>query len=113
MYKQVIVVRRDLKLDKGKLAAQVAHASLGSYKKADPMDIETWESEGSKKVVVRTESLKELLDIQKKAKRLGLPCSLVRDAGKTQIKPETITCLGIGPAHEKETDKVTGNLKML
>lgn len=113
MYKQVIAVRKDLKLDKGKLAVQVAHAALDSYRKADPDSRGTWEKEGSKKVVVKAESLKELLDIQKKARNLGLPCSLIRDAGRTQLKPGTITALGIGPAEEGSIDKVTGKLKIL
>jgi PTH2 family peptidyl-tRNA hydrolase len=113
MHKQVIVVRRDLRLDKGKLAAQVAHASLEAYKKAEPSAIEAWEAEGSKKVVVEANGLKELLDLQKKARTLGLPCSLIRDAGRTQLKPGTITCLGIGPDSEESIDKVTGRLKML
>ena len=113
MYKQVIAVRKDLKLDKGKLAVQVAHAALDSYRKADPDSREAWEKEGSKKVVVKAESLKELLDLHKKTKSLKLPCSLIRDAGRTQLKPGTITCLGIGPAEEETVDKVTGKLKIL
>jgi PTH2 family peptidyl-tRNA hydrolase len=113
MYKQVIVVRRDLKLDKGKLAVQVAHASLDAYKKSDPDARKRWEDSGTKKVVVRAESLKEMLDLHKKAKGLGLPCSIIRDAGRTQIKPGTITALGIGPCKEEDLDKVTGKLKIL
>ena len=113
MYKQVIAVRKDLKLDKGKLAVQVAHASLGSYKKADPDCREAWESEGSKKVVVEADCLKELLDLQKKAKTLGIHCSLIRDAGRAQLKPGTITCLGLGPDSEESVDRVTGRLKIL
>jgi PTH2 family peptidyl-tRNA hydrolase len=113
MYKQVIVVRKDLKLDKGKLAVQVAHASLDSYKKSSPRSREAWEEEGSKKVVLEANGLKELLDLQKKARSLGLPCSLIRDAGRTQLKPGTITCLGIGPDSEERIDRVTGRLKIL
>jgi PTH2 family peptidyl-tRNA hydrolase len=113
MYKQVIAVRHDLRLDKGKLAVQVAHASLSSYKKSSPEEREAWESEGSKKVVVKVGSIQELLDLQKKAKALKLPCSLIRDAGKTQLEPGTMTALGIGPAPESEIDRVTGGLKIL
>ena len=113
MHKQVIVVRKDLKLDKGKLAVQVAHASLDSYKKSSPALRDEWEKEGSKKVVLEANSLKELLDLQKKARTLGLPCSLIRDAGRTQLRPGTITCLGIGPAEEGSIDRVTGRLKIL
>ncbi len=113
MYKQVIAVRKDLKLDKGKLAVQVAHASLGSYRESPAGVREEWEQEGGKKVVAEVAGLKELLDLQKKARALGLPHSLIRDAGRTQLKPGTITCLGIGPAQEEEMDKVTGRLKIL
>lgn len=113
MYKQVVVVRRDLRLDKGKLAVQVAHASLDSYRKSDPDARKKWESSGGKKVVLKVDGLKDLLELHKKAKELGLPCSLIRDAGKTQIPPGTITALGIGPSREDDLDKVTGKLKIL
>jgi len=113
MYKQVIAVRKDLKLGKGKLAVQVAHASLESYKKSSPDSRSEWESEGSKKVVVKAEGLKELIELQRKAKSLGLPCSLIRDAGKTQLEPGTVTALGIGPDSEERIDRVTGGLKIL
>ena len=62
-YKQVIVVRADLKLGKGKLAAQVAHASLEAYKKADKNDVSEWEEAGVKKVVLKANSLSELMDV--------------------------------------------------
>jgi len=113
MHKQVIAVRQDLRLDKGKLAVQVAHASLSSYKISSPDVREAWEAEGSKKVVVKASGLRELLDLQKKAKALKLPCSLIRDAGKTRLEPGTVTALGIGPADEDMIDRVTGSLKML
>ncbi len=113
MYKQVIIVRKDLNLSKGKLAVQAAHASLDSYKNANEKTKTEWEREGEKKVVVKVEGLKELLDIYKKAKEMDLPCSLIRDAGKTELPPGTITALGIGPCKEKDTDKITKKLKLL
>ena len=58
--KQVIVVRKDLNLSAGKLGAQVAHASVSAYKKADKNDSEMWELEGQKKVVVKVLNEKEL-----------------------------------------------------
>lgn len=111
MLKQVIVVRNDLKLGKGKLAAQVAHASVSAaeiskFKKQ-------WLAEGQKKVVVKCESLSELLDIYEKSKKLSLPVSLIEDAGLTEIPPGTITCVGIGPDEEEKIDKITRNLKLL
>lgn len=113
MYKQVIVIRRNLRLSKGKLAAQVAHASLEAYRRADPRIVEEWESEGSKKVVLRVENTREMLNIRRKAKADKLPAALIRDAGHTEIPAGTITALGIGPEKEAKINKITGKLKML
>ena len=113
MYKQVIVVRKDLKLSKGKLAVQVAHASLEAYKKTQGMPRMEWESEGSKKVVVKVEDSKEMLHAFNLAKDYHLPCSLIKDAGRTELPPGTMTAVAIGPAPESEVDRVTGELKLL
>jgi len=113
MWKQVIIVRKDLKLSRGKLAAQVAHASLGSYK-ASPFESQLeWEAWGSKKIVLKADGLKEMIEIQKSVKRARMPYVLIKDAGKTEVKPGTVTALGIGPCKEEEIDKITGGLKML
>ncbi len=112
-YKQVIVVRSDLKLSKGKLAAQVAHASLEAYKKADKRDVEEWESVGTKKIVLKVSDEKELMEIYQKLKDAKLKPSLIKDAGLTEIPSGTITCLGVGPVEEKIVDKITGKLKMV
>jgi PTH2 family peptidyl-tRNA hydrolase len=112
-YKQVIVIRSDLKLSKGKLSVQAAHASLEAYKKADKRVCSEWESSGSKKVVVKIEDLKGLMEIYEEAKKAGLPTSLIKDAGRTELPPGTITSVCIGPAHEKDIDKITGKLKMM
>lgn len=112
-YKQAIVVRKDLKLGKGKLAAQVAHASIGSMKKARKRVVKLWESGGSKKVVLKVNSLQQLKNIRRKAACEKLPNFIVSDAGLTQLRGGTITCLGIGPAVEEKIDKITKNLKLL
>jgi len=112
-YKQVIVVRKDLKLDEGKLATQVAHACVGSLKLARKSVVKRWEDDGGKKVVLKVENLRKLNFLYKKCKSHKLPCFLVKDAGLTQLKPGTITCFGIGPAEEKDIDKVTSELKLL
>ncbi len=112
-YKQVIVIRADLKLGKGKIATQAAHASLAAYKNAGKTAAELWEKEGSKKVVLKVKGLKELLSILKEAKRQGLFPVLIQDAGLTQLSRPTITCLGIGPAEEQSIDRITGKLKLL
>jgi len=112
-FKQVIVVRKDLKMDKGKIAAQVAHASLEAYKKSDPKDVVEWEAEGMKKVVAGVKDIKELMRIKERAKNMNLPYAVIRDAGKTQIRPGTVTSVGIGPAEEERIDRITKNLKLL
>jgi PTH2 family peptidyl-tRNA hydrolase len=113
--KQVIVVRKDLKLGKGKLSAQVAHASLNAYKEAErkkPEWVKEWEFTGQKKVVLKVEDEAELINIYNIVKK-KFPCALIRDAGRTQTAPGTITCIGIGPVPEGEIDKITGNLKLV
>lgn len=111
MLKQVIVVRGDLKLGKGKLAAQAAHAAVSAaeiskFKKQ-------WITEGQKKVVVKCKSIDDLLEIYQKSKISAIPTSLIQDAGLTEVPPGTITCVGIGPDEEERIDKITKNLKLL
>ncbi len=115
-YKQVIAIRTDLKMSKGKLAVQVAHASISSFietnnKKRDWT--ENWLAEGQKKVVVRAKNLDELFSLKNHAERLDIPCALITDAGLTELEPGTITALGMGPAPAELIDKVTGELKLL
>lgn len=113
MYKQVIIVRSDIKMSTGKKCVQSSHASLGAYKKADKKIIDKWQYEGQKKVVVKVNSEKELLEYFNKIKKEKIPCFLVEDAGLTELKPGTITALGIGPEEEEKLDKITGKLKLL
>jgi len=114
--KQVIIVRSDLKIGKGKLSAHVAHASLDGYKRAEVYDeraVREWEESGQKKVVVKAKDERELIEIYEMAKQAGIPCALIHDAGLTQIAPGTLTALAIGPADEAEVNKLTGHLKLL
>lgn len=113
MYKQAIVVRKDLKWGKGKLAAHAAHASLGAVMNAPESVVQPWNSDGAKKVVLKVGGEKEIKSLEKLAKKEGLPCFLVRDAGRTQLKSGTVTAIGVGPAKEAEVDRVTGKLKLL
>lgn len=113
MIKQVIVVRTDIKLGKGKLAAQVAHASVESFLRTPEKDQKKWLSENQKKVVLKVKNEEDLIEIFDKAKRAGLPSTLVQDAGLTQIPPGTKTAVGIGPAEEEKIDRITGNLSLL
>lgn len=112
-YKQVILVREDLKLPKGKLAAQSSHASVDATLKSDKKIVELWKKEGGKKVVLKVNDEKWLFKYKQMAEELGLKTALIKDAGHTVLKPGTITCLGIGPDLEEKIDKVSGKLKMV
>ncbi|MBL7160840.1 MAG: peptidyl-tRNA hydrolase [Candidatus Aenigmarchaeota archaeon] len=111
MYKQVIVLRADLGMGRGKMVAQGSHASLLAYKKASAYVRRAWERTGGKKVVVKVSGRKELFEVFSRAKKL--PVAMVRDAGLTQLRRGEVTAVGIGPAPEKEIDRITGNLKLL
>ncbi|HIH40770.1 MAG TPA: peptidyl-tRNA hydrolase [Halobacteria archaeon] len=112
-YKQTIVVRTDLKLSKGKFAVQVAHAAVSSFLKAKFIARQQWIKSGQKKIVLKVSSIEEMLNLKEIAEGYKLPCSLIQDAGLTEIPPGTITALGIGPDKADTIDKVTGHLKML
>jgi PTH2 family peptidyl-tRNA hydrolase len=115
-YKQVIVFRSDLKLSKGKIAAQAGHAAVSAAQKAHNRHRGWWDAwlfEGQRKVAVKVDDEKELLELEEKASDLGLPNALVVDKGLTEVPPGTITCLGIGPAPEAMVDKLTGKLSLL
>jgi PTH2 family peptidyl-tRNA hydrolase len=114
--KQVIVVRTDIGMGKGKVAAQVAHASLSAVEEAMRRRsdwVQEWKAEGQPKVVLKCSSEDELRDMQKKAGAAGLPSALVEDRGLTQVDPGTVTCLAIGPAPDERVDAITGRLKLL
>ncbi len=113
MLKQVIIVRKDLDWGKGKLAVHVAHASLEAALQVDEEILEKWRKEGAKKVVVKVKDLVELESIERKLKANKIKYVKISDAGLTQLKRGTVTCIGIGPIEEKIIDKITGKLKLL
>lgn len=110
--KQIIVVRHDLRMPPGKLAAQVAHGSLGAYRKAPKLNKNTWEKEGEAKIILRVNSEDELLEIYNCALQNNLAASLIRDEGRTVFKTPTLTVVGIGP-HDDEYFHFTKHLKLL
>lgn len=141
--KQVIVVRKDLNMRKGKLAAQVAHASMKVITDLMPerLVIEDvcsspnivappysnftlnlhrksamyeWLTGSFTKIVVGVNSEKELMDLYVDVQLAGLPHALILDAGKTEFHgQETYTCLAIGPTKDEDIDKITGGLVLL
>ncbi len=115
-YKQVIVFRTDVKMGKGKIAAQAGHAAVSSAEEARKRHRIWWEAwlfEGQRKIAVKVEDENELLELESAAKDLGLPTALIVDRGLTQVPEGTVTCLGIGPAPESLVDKLTGKLQLL
>jgi len=115
-YKLVVAVRSDLELSKGKLAVQVAHASVMAALEAKAKHrkwFSEWFAEGQKKVVVRGGTLADIRGLQAKARSIRLPTALVEDAGLTELPPGTVTCLGIGPGPNAIIDSVTGHLKLM
>jgi PTH2 family peptidyl-tRNA hydrolase len=115
-FKMVIVTRSDLPLSVGKLAAQVSHAAVTCTlltKKNKPRWFSKWLREGSKKVVVKVETLEKFFLLKEKAETLGITTNIVTDAGLTEIPEGTQTVLGIGPAPSSLIDQVTGDLPLL
>ena len=117
--KQTIVIRRDLRMGRGKAAAQAAHASCEAvFQVLDSGNTEwkrwllEWRRTGQEKVILRVDSEQELLEVHSKARQLGLPTSLIADAGRTQLPPGTLTAAAVGPAPEPLVDRITGKLKL-
>ncbi len=119
-YKMVLVVRQDLGMGVGKIAAQVGHAVLGAYQNIlETQDIRqkealfNWEECGQAKIVLKIKNKEEILEVSKRAKQAGLNTYLVADAGRTQIEPGSLTVLAVGPGNSADIDKVTGHLKLM
>ncbi|XP_053563305.1 peptidyl-tRNA hydrolase 2, mitochondrial [Bombina bombina] len=114
-FKMVLVVRNDLKMGKGKVAAQCSHAAVSAYKQLLKRNLELlkqWEYCGQPKVVLKAPDEDTLIELLTHAKQVGLTISLIQDAGRTQIAPGSRTVLGVGPGPAELIDKVTGHLKL-
>jgi len=110
--KLVIVFRKDIFMSPPKMAVQAAHAAVECVLMSEKDKVERWREEGAKKVILEVEDLPKLLDVYNRAKKEGLVAVLIADAGRTELPPGTITCVGIGPDDDKKIDKITGNLKL-
>lgn len=114
--KLVLVVNHGLKMGKGKIAAQVGHASIGAMtgvRESDRARLAAWLATGQRKVCVKGDDAEHLLEVEKQAKAAGLPTTAVRDAGHTQIPSGSLTVVAIGPAEASLIDQLTGELKLL
>ncbi|MGQ9542867.1 MAG: peptidyl-tRNA hydrolase Pth2 [Candidatus Bathyarchaeia archaeon] len=115
-YKLAIIIRQDLKMGKGKIAVQAGHASVIASEAARKKHRSWWRrwiDGGQCKVVLKVDSELELFKLRGEAEKLDLPTVVIHDKGLTQVKPGTVTCLGIGPGPSKLIDEVTGCLRLL
>ncbi|KAK8220459.1 peptidyl-tRNA hydrolase PTH2-domain-containing protein [Phyllosticta capitalensis] len=116
--KLVLVVRTDLKMGQGKVAAQCGHATLACYKAflrtaPDSPVLKRWERYGQMKVALKCTSEDDMMMLQAQAISLGLCAQVIHDAGRTQIAAGSATVLGIGPGPVSVINQVTGHLKLL
>ena len=111
--KQALLVRQDLKLPKGKLAVQSAHASVEAVLESSEKKVASWREQGMPKIVLKVKDEKELLFYFQKAKEDKLVAALIADAGRTVLEPGTKTCVGIGPDTDEKIDRITGKLPLL
>jgi len=131
MIKQVIVIRKDLNMRKGKIAAQAAHASMkvffdrgeikeygytewNNFEFRITPEMQEWIEGSFTKICVSVDSEAQVLEVYNKALSSGIPCSLITDSGLTEFHGiPTVTCCAIGPDDSEKIDKITGGLKLL
>lgn len=106
--KIVLAVRQDLKMGKGKVAAQCCHAAVACVQSSDEYYLREWENRGAAKIALKAPDEDTIQNVANAARRAGLNYYVVRDAGRTQIAAGSITVCGIGPAPVSEIDKITG-----
>lgn len=114
--KMTLVVRSDLKMSAGKIGSQCAHAAVMCVLKSQqqkPEAVNSWIDLGQPKVVLRVSSQASIENLAKLAGEQKVINSLIRDAGRTEVAPGTITALGIGPDTDKNVDALTKHLKLL
>lgn len=119
--RMTLVVRQDLKMGKGKAAAQCSHATLALYKKManpelkayNPEMLMRWErGNGQAKITLQVPSQEDMDLLFATAMSLGVNAYIVHDAGRTQIAAGSATVLGLGPAPKAVMDEITSNLKL-
>jgi len=111
-----IISRADLKLSKGKLAAQAAHAAVDAAltsSKVATKQLADWRNNGARKIVVVARNLEHLKRIYGEARADGLVAEMITDAGHTEIPAGTVTVVAIGPAEREAVDAIIGSLPLL
>lgn len=114
--KLALVINHSLGMKKGKIAAQVGHASVQTLLSAGsfmPQMVDAWLAQGQKKVCLKAVDDQHLNELQAKARQLKLHTSKTIDAGHTQIPKGSFTVLAIGPSYEDDIDEITGELPLL
>lgn len=116
--KQVIVIRDDLNMRRGKQIAQGAHASMAAVLSNGQLStderVRQWLDGSFVKIVVSVDTEKELLAIYDTAQNNNIPRSIIKDEGRTEFRGvRTYTAVAVGPALPEEVDKITGHLKLL
>jgi len=114
-YKQVIILRKDLKMSRGKAAVQASHAAVAAAIKAmreRQREFTIWWRTGQMKIVLAVDSEEELLDLEAKLRPTGVILVKINDAGRTQLPPNTTTALGVGPHAKKDVESITSTLKL-
>ena len=116
----VFLVRQDLGMGKGKIAAQVAHAAVGLFddiisgkNEYQQSALEYWNTFGAKKIVLKAPNLDTIINVSKLCKEAKLPYVVISDAGHTQIPAGSVTVLGVGPDSSEKIDKITGGFKLM
>eukprot|EP00474_Spongospora_subterranea_P000723 CRZ01181.1 hypothetical protein [Spongospora subterranea] len=115
-HQMCLLVRKDLKMGKGKQAAQCAHATLGAYRRAVrlyPEAVWAWETFGQAKIAVQVENEQEMMEVKAQAEAAGICTYVVEDAGRTQVEPGSRTVMAVGPAEKTLVDSITRHLKLL
>lgn len=111
-YKQVILIRSDLKLGKGKMVAQGSHASIYSMMISDENVVEEWLKEGMRKIVLKTD-YEGILRLKETLRTNNIKSEIVYDFGLTQIDPHTATAIGIEIKTSEEIDKYIKDYRLL
>lgn len=115
-----LVIRKDIPMLPGKAAAQAAHAAVSLYEQMtdltsenyDPILLTRWRAGGQAKITLQAPDLDAMEEMMALALSLGVNCTLICDAGRTQLEPNTYTVLGLGPAPRETLNAITGHLSL-